>query len=157
MAVVRVALPDDLPALLALVQGLARHHGDTPLVTMQSLQRDLFGPVTWFHTLVAEENAHLLGYATLLPLARLHLGQRGMDLHHLYVNQPARARGIGQALVLAARQHARDLGCSYFTVGTSLDNHAAHQFYLCAGFADKPLEGRRFSMDLTQKIATTTR
>ena len=157
MAVVRVARPEDLPAVLALVQGLARHHGDTPLVTMQSLQRDLFGPVPWFHTLVAEEDAHLLGYATLLPLARLHIGQRGMDLHHLYVDQPARARGIGQALVSAARKHARDLGCSYFTVGTSVDNHAAHQFYLRAGFAEKPLEGRRFSMDLTQKAATTAR
>lgn len=145
---IRAATLEDLPAVFAMVQALALHHGDASLVTMESLQRDLFGPVTWLHALVADEAGQLVGYAALLPLARLHLGQRGMDLHHLYVAQSARRRGIGQALVKAARQHAIDLGCSYFTVGTSAENHAAHQFYVNAGFADRPLEGRRFAMGL---------
>lgn len=145
---IRAAKPDDLPALLTMVQSLALHHGDVALATMETLQRDLFGPVAWFHTLVVEENSGCLGYATLLPLARLHLGQRGMDLHHLYVDQSVRGRGIGMALVKAACAYAQDLGCSYFTVGANAENHAAHQFYVKVGFADRPLEGRRFSMAL---------
>lgn len=149
MVAVRLAKPGDLDALFVMVQGLARHHGDTHLVTLAALQRDLFGPVAWFHTLVAEDTDQVIGYAALLPLARLHLGQRGMDLHHLFVDQSARGRGIGQALVAAARQHAIHLGCSYFTVGASAENITAHKFYRHLGFADRPLEGTRFSMDLT--------
>ena len=155
MPIIRRAKPQDLPALLAMVQGLALHHQDTPLVTMDSLRRDMFGPVLWFHVLVAENDGPCLGYAALLPLARLQYGQRGMDLHHLYVEQSARGGGIGQALVTAALQHARGLGCSYFTVGSSAGNDAAHRFYRRMGFADRPLEGRRFSLDLEDNDPTT--
>ena len=103
---------------------------------------------------MADDGTQCLAYAARLPLAGLHLGQRGMDLHHLFVDQSVRSRGIGRALVKASKDDARALGCSYFTVGTSADNAAAHPFYLHLGFSDKPLDRRRFSMDLNAAAAT---
>jgi len=155
MPSINLATPADLPALLRMVEGLADFHGDAPTATLETLQRDFCGPVKWLHTLIARHADDCVGYAALLPLARLQFGQRGMELHLLYVEHAARGRGIGQALVAAAADYARSLGCSYFTVSASDENAAAHRFYLRNGFADKPVAGRRFSMVLTAEVSTT--
>ena len=146
---IRAALPADIPALLQLVQDLARHHDDAPLASLDSLTRDLFGPVPWAQGLVADEGG-LVGDALLLPLMRAHLGQRGMDLHHLFVPQVARGRGIATALVRAVRQHALAQGCVYLTVSTTEENVEARDFYIHHGFAAAPPSPWRFAMDLSR-------
>lgn len=144
---IRRAVPGDLDGLLPLVQGLARHHGDTPAVTADSLRRDLFGPVPWFHVLVAEDGG-LSGYAALLPLARLQQGTRGLDLHHLFVAEAARGQGIGRALLAACEDLGRAMDCSYLIIGTHADNHEAHGFYERQGYRPIPNPARRFLKDL---------
>jgi len=146
---IRTALPADLPQLLALVQDLARHHGDTPLASIDSLTRDLFGPQPWAQGLVADEGG-LIGYALMLPLMRAHLGQRGMDVHHLFVADAARGNGLGTALLRAARAHALAQGCVYLTVSTTEDNAEARDFYIHHGFAPAPPSPWRFAMDLSR-------
>lgn len=148
-AAIRAAVPGDIAAILPLIEGLARHHGDIPLVTAASLFRDLFGQPVWMQALVAQRQDEILGYCALLPLARLHLGQRGMDLHHLYVRADARGAGIGRALTGAALDLARGQGCSYLTVSTHPDNQAAKAYYLAAGFFAAPPAPDRFAFDLS--------
>lgn len=146
---IRAAVPGDIAGILPLIEALARHHGDTPRVTAASLFRDLFGQPVWMQALVAQRDDEILGYCTLLPLARLHLGQRGMDLHHLFVRADARGAGVGRALTGAALDLARALGCSYLTVSTHPDNQAAKAYYLGSGFFPAPPAPDRFAFDLS--------
>lgn len=142
---IRAAVAADQAELLAMVQALTRHHADEPLLTAESLARDVFGPEPWFRVRVAEGEAGLLGYAATLPLARLGYGARGMDLHHLFVTEAARGQGVGRALVAACEALARDLGCSYLIIGTHPGNLAAHRYYQGLGYAQMPTTALRFT------------
>ena len=136
----------DLPALLDMVQALARHHGDDPTATIDTLARDLLGRDRWAHALVACRGPDLLGYALLCPLMRAQYGQRGMDLHHLYVVGHNRRQGVGRALIAAARTTAQTAGASYLSVGTHPDNFAAAAVYQASGFTPVPMSGLRFTL-----------
>ncbi len=147
----RAPTRDDLPRLLILVEALARHHAETPHATLTSLEADLFGPGPWLHALVAEEGDALVGYVAILRLARFHLGQRGIDLHHLYVEEAHRGRGIGGALVAEALVLGGRLGASYATVTATPINQAAQSFYKSLGFQDAPRFGARFWAPIPQE------
>lgn len=148
MTVVRAAIAADIAQLLPLIAGLAAHHGDIATVTVTDLQRDLFGPHPWFYILVAERGDVLVGYVALLPLAQLHFGKRGMDMHHLFVQTPQRSQGIGRSLIAAAQDFARNLGCCYLTVGTHADNLRAQATYPALGFHAATPHGPRFAVQL---------
>ena len=140
--------PEDAAGLLVMVEGLTRHHGDVPRLTLDSLQRDLFGALPWFQVLVAEDEGALVGYAALLPLARLGYGARGMDLHHLFVAEGHRGRGVGTAVVAACEALARGLACSYLIIGTHPDNRAAQVWYQGLGYAPIPNTAMRLTKAL---------
>lgn len=146
----RAPTRDDLPRLLVLVEALARHHGEAPSATLASLEADLFGPGPWLHALVAEEAGAVVGYVAVLRLARFHLGQRGIDLHHLYVDEAHRGHGIGGALVAEALSLGGRLGASYATVTATPANASAQAFYKSLGFQDAPRFGARFWAPIAQ-------
>ncbi|GLS85050.1 N-acetyltransferase [Cypionkella aquatica] len=148
---IRAATPADLQQLCKMVHALAEHHGDTATATVANLQRDLFGPAPWLHALVFEDRRRLLGYAALTQLARLQYGQRGMDLHHLYVCPDERGGGIGKALLAASLDYARKKTASYVTVSTLPGNDFAQAFYLSQGFTPAPISGLRYAFDLAAK------
>jgi len=138
----------DMQSLLDMVQGLAAHHGDTALATLDDLQRDCLGPAPWLRVLVAEEADALVGYVALCPLAQMQFGMRGMDIHHLFVRENLRGTGIGRCLIDASLSLSKTLGCRYMTVGTHPKNAAAGQVYLAAGFEPASPPGPRFRMRL---------
>lgn len=141
MPTIRPACPDDLAALLPMVQALARHHGDAAEACLDSLRRDLVGPHPWAEALVAEMQGTLVGYAILARSVQLHFGTRGMDLHHLFVAEPHRSHGIGSALIWAAMAKARAEGCARLTVGTAPSLPAPQPFTQHPDFTPHP--GRR--------------
>ena len=145
----------DLPAILDMVQALATHHDDTAAVTLATLTRDILGTPAWALTLVARDKSRPIGYATLCPLIQLQWGVRGMEMHHLFVLQDWRGRGIGQRLIKAAMRTATDMGCAYMTVGTHPDNRPAQRLYQAAGFTPLPDRGPRFSIRLTGQESPT--
>ncbi|MGV8987847.1 MAG: GNAT family N-acetyltransferase [Cypionkella sp.] len=145
---IRRAAQADLPALLGMVEALTLYHSDAPRLTLETLTRDIFGAQPWFHVLVADAGAELLGYAATLPLARLGYGERGMDLHHLFVVEPARGHGIGTALVRACEAMARDMGCVYLIIGTHPGNRAAQAYYQKLGYGQMPATSVRFTRRL---------
>ena len=141
---IRPVAPQDLEALTDMVRHLARFHGDTPSVTSATLARDCLGQAPWLRVLVADRGGALCGYAALCPRARLQFGERGMDLHHLYVQKDLRGCGVGRRLIEAACDLARDLGADSVSVGTRADNAAAQQLYLSTAFQSVTGDGPRF-------------
>ena len=141
---IRKARKADAAALLGMVGRLARHHGDEARATLAGIERDIFGPVPWATALVAERGSALLGYAILCRVYRAQLGQRGVDLHHLFVVEEARNSGIGRRLVEAALAEAKRWGCGFLVVGTNPGNAGAQRFYETLGFGRAPQGGPRF-------------
>lgn len=145
---IRCADPADAGRIVQMVGMLARHHGDTPTLTVDDLARDAFGETPWIHVLVAEAGGELIGYAALCGLTRLQFGARGMDIHHLFTEAAYRGRGVGHSLVEACRIKAISLSCRHMTVGTHPDNHKAQAFYESLGFQRKDAHPPRFSIPL---------
>ncbi|MCB1409893.1 MAG: GNAT family N-acetyltransferase [Rhodobacteraceae bacterium] len=123
------ATPDDLPRLLPMVHALAAHHGDPAACTLDDLHRDLFGPRAFLSVLMAEG-----GYTALYPVAQLHWGLRGVEMHHLFVTPAQRGAGLGRALVQAAVAQAKTQGARFMTLGTHPANDRARAFYAALGF-----------------------
>ncbi|WP_160116004.1 GNAT family N-acetyltransferase [Candidatus Halocynthiibacter alkanivorans] len=174
--VTRNARTADLPQLLDMVCLLARHHHDTPELTLEQLRALIFGPDKWISVIVAEQipgtgpgtatasnagtppvsgacvdtgtGTSLAGYAALCPRIQLQLGLRGIDLHHLFVRDGMRGQGVGSHLVKAAEKMARARGCSYMTVSTHPENITAQHIYLAQGFTRLPGAGNRFQRSL---------
>lgn len=142
-----IARPD-LPELLRLLTALAAHHGDRADSSVARLARDVLGPAPWLHVIVAERGGALIGYAALCPLAQMQFGQRGVDLHHLFVDAQWRGTGAGRGLIDAALAKAKSLGASYVRVATTPDNRAAQVFYEGCGFTRRPEGGPRFGLSL---------
>lgn len=142
---IRRACPGDAAALLAMVEGLAAHHGDTATLTAETLARDVFTDPPWVRVFVADAD-RLVGYAALVPLAKFQAGERGMDIHHLFVDPERRGQRIGRALVDAAIAEAQALGCRSITIGTHADNHDAQARYLAMGFQPAIPPGPRFRL-----------
>ena len=142
---IRALEQSDLTALLAMVVALTKHHGDEARLTPESLARDFFGPVAWYHGQVAVRGPQVVGYAATLPLGRLGDGARGLELHHLFVDPTARHQGVGRQLVRAVETLGRNLGCTYVMIGTHPDNHAAQGYYQHLGYAPHASLAKRFS------------
>lgn len=144
---IRAATPDDIPDLLRMIAALSAHHGDQSRASADSLTRDLFS-APWAHCLIACA-PDPVGYAILVPRTVIHAGRRGMELHHLYVEDSHRGTGLGRALIAACETHIRDIGGLAVTVGTDPQNTAAQAFYERRGFERydpgvrfyKPLDG----------------
>ncbi len=145
---IRAAKRHDLPELNEMIAALAAHHNDAAAITPEKLERDLFGDMPWITAIVADTGEGLIGYAILVPLYRAQEGDRGMDVHHLFVRDGHRGHGIGQHLVARARELARNAGCGYLSVSAATGNFAAHRFYEQMDFKPRPVTGMRYMQAL---------
>ncbi len=133
---IRPMRAEDLKAVVAMIEGLADHHGDQARIDTDTLKRDALEDPRWIAVLVAEHAGKSVGYAALNPLTQLQYGVRGMDMHHLFVVAPERGKGIGRALIEACIAHAKEQGCRFVVVGTNNDNVKAQAVYRQLGFDD---------------------
>ena len=145
---VRRAQKADLFALAAMIEQMAAHHGDKAANSVTKLDRDLFGEQPFATVFVAETAGELIGYALLYPVYRATEGERGLELHHLFVRQEHRSAGIGRHLIDRAMAHARTLGCDFIGLGAATGNFAAYRYYQGQGFTAYPSTGMRFRMAL---------
>lgn len=141
---VRRAQKADLFALAGMVEALAAHHGDKATNNATTLDRDLFGELPFATAFVAETGGELIGYALLYPVYRATEGERGMELHHLFVKDGHRGEGIGRHLIDRAKAFARTLGCTSLSLGAATGNFAAYKYYQGLGFKAYPATGMRF-------------
>lgn len=138
----------DIQDLQTMITALADFHGDTATLDHDRLNRDVFGANPWVTVIVAEQQNKLVGYVALCPLIQLQFGDRGYDLHHVYVTPDQRGTGVGRALITAAAAYAKAHDCRYIMVGTTPDNTAAQAAYVACGFDASVNTPNRFRMAL---------
>lgn len=145
---IRPAERPDFPVLLTMIEALTTQHGDQLRLDEATLIDLIYAPAPWVRILVAEQRETLVGYAALVGGLNLQFGQKTMDLHHLFVADGQRGKGIGTALIDASREVALRLGCEILTVGTHADNHRAQATYTGYGFQKLTPRGPRYALDL---------
>jgi ribosomal protein S18 acetylase RimI-like enzyme len=129
VASVRRAGPEDLDAAARLFLGYLRFYGKDTLeadarafIADRLERRDSV-------IFLAEDEAQALGFMQLYPaFASLSLAPSWI-LNDLFVDPQARGRGIGEALMQAARSLALDNGAAELMLQTARDNLPAQGLY----------------------------
>lgn len=126
---VRRAGPEDLDATSGLFLGYLRFYGKSTLednaraFIADRLER---GDSVIF---LAEDGGDALGFTQLYPsFASLSLAPSWI-LNDLFVDPQARGRGVGEALMDAARRLAIDNGAAELMLQTARDNATAQRLY----------------------------
>ena len=127
-----------------MVHGLARdlRLDVTPVLTGSKLlaARDLVNVV------VAAEDEKLLGACLSLPTFSTFRGARGLYVVDLFVDQAARNRNIGLALLKEAARRAAATGATFIKLEVDTGNEAGARFYERLGFKKKS-EDRLFILE----------
>jgi GNAT superfamily N-acetyltransferase len=90
--------------------------------------------------LVAEVGGRLVGVGQLIIFRHLQsLGGLCAEIESVHVHPDQRGRGIGRALMEAAVQQARDLGCYRVQLTSNVARADAHRFYESLGFTPSHL------------------
>jgi GNAT superfamily N-acetyltransferase len=128
--VVRDATSGDAEAVLRMVADLAREVEDKqPRLSTAAFLRDMVGPERRVHTLIAEQDGHLVGYAVLHPGYKTVLGGPVTHLVDIFVVPTARRQGVGHALMRAVAQRTLELGGQELIWDVWKRNDRAYAFY----------------------------
>jgi len=150
MTDISFATPADLTDLHAMIHALSAFHGDEAQVTLEQMRDIFFSDHPKAEALVAKEDGVVVGYAGLTSVIVIHENSLWIDIHHLFVVENMRAKGIGKALIKAARAHARDLGATRLTIGTDPRNASAIAAYRATAILQEMKDpGPRFRVDLS--------
>lgn len=145
--IIRQAVPGDLPEVHQMIGLLARHHGDQPQISLETLHRQVFD-LGLGRLWVAAEEEGLIGYALMLVRPNLVTGGAGHDLNHLFVHEWRRRAGIGKALIAAVRAYSVAEGAESLAIGTHRENLGAQNAYRDMGLEEVPASGPRFKIAL---------
>lgn len=145
--IIRQAVPGDLPEVHQMIGLLARHHGDQPQISLQTLHRQVFD-LGLGRLWVAAEEEGLIGYALMLVRPNLVTGGAGHDLNHLFVHEWRRRAGIGKALIAAVRAYSVAERAESLVIGTHRENLGAQNAYRDMGLEEVPASGPRFKIAL---------
>lgn len=118
---VRAATPEDLPEVHRMIIALAAHDGMCTTVTPRVLARiALEGRAARLLVALRPESPqrHPVGFALMLVGRNMVAGADWGVVEQVYVQEPDRGRGIGRALVAAARAEAATAGCEGMTVSS---------------------------------------
>lgn len=121
----RTATEADLPALLELE---AEFPGDR--ISRRGLRRLLRAP---------SARVRVIGTPGTMDAALILLSRRGTRVARIYslvVAPPGRGRGLAQALVRDAEQHAGARGLTRLRLEVRADNHPARRFYEKLGYRE---------------------
>jgi GNAT superfamily N-acetyltransferase len=153
---IRHATREDVPALLALIRGLARYEKKPHAVvaTERDLLRDLFGPQPKFRALLAEWEDEPVGYASFFHFYSTYRGRSTLFLEDLFVLEKFRGKRIGMALLAAVARLAIEEGCFGLRWEVLDWNREAIEFYEKLG-AKFLLERRvvAFDDEATRRVA----
>lgn len=138
---VRPAVPEDLPEVHRMLIALAAQHGEQATITPRLLDRiALQGPAARLLVAVRADSPqrHPVGYVLLLVARNMVAEAQWGRIEQLFVQEPDRKRGIGRALVAAARAEAAKAGSAGVTVATRPENDGAALAYRARGLDQEP-------------------
>ena len=131
---VRQAVLADLDFLVVLFDAYRQFYGQTS---------DLVGARTFLQArfehgqsvvLLAESQGQAVGFTQLYPSFSSVSMARVFVLNDLYVAESARRMGVGEALLNAAADHARQLGAVRLSLTTNVQNLPAQSLYAAMGW-----------------------
>lgn len=147
MPEIRLAMPDDLPALHAMIGALATQRGDAATISPETLDRIALRGAG-VRVLVAGASGAAVGYALLLLRHDMLTGRASYEVNQLFVLPEHRLRGIGRALVDAARELAEGEGRSHLSIPTRAADLEAAVAYRAMRLAEQPQAGPRFRVEI---------
>jgi GNAT superfamily N-acetyltransferase len=113
---IRPAMPEDVPAILGLIQEHAAYEGmsDAVEATEDALARHVFGESPTAEVLIAEYAGQTVGYALFFTNFSAFLARPGIYLEDMFVRPERRGLGIGKALLrrlacIVGERHGRRL------------------------------------------------
>lgn len=136
---VRHARRDDVPAIVSLladdVLGAKREQPSDPLPTAYWDAFDAMAKQPGNELLVADLDGEVVGCLQLTTIPGLsRLGMTRAQIEAVRVSSRLRGKRIGEALVSAAMDRARELGCRVVQLTTDKTRVDAHRFYQRLGF-----------------------
>ena len=84
---------------------------------------------------LAFQNMHAVGIATCFGGFSTFAARPLINIHDFYVIPELRGQKIGQMILSAVEQKARDTGCCKVTLEVQQNNHRAQRIYEAAGFS----------------------
>ena len=132
---IAAARPTDVPAVLAMIRGLAKFERLEHLcvATEGQLSQALFGRGATVEVIVAWEGGEPAGFALFFPNFSTFLGLPGLYLEDLFVRPEFRGRGYGRALLIHLARLAVERGCGRFEWAVLDWNEQAIGFYRALG------------------------
>jgi GNAT superfamily N-acetyltransferase len=132
--VTRPATPADLGALAPLFDGYRRFYGESP--DLELARRFIGERLSQRDTviLLAEAGGRAVGFTHLFPIFSSTRCRRLWLLNDLFVDPASRTRGVGRALLLAARAHAESTGACGLELATAHTNVTAQRLYESLGW-----------------------
>jgi GNAT superfamily N-acetyltransferase len=134
----RDAGPGDVSTVLHFIKQLAIYEKLAHEVeaTEESLQRWMFGPEAVAEAILAETPAGPVGFALFYRSFSTFMGAPGFYLEDLYVDEAARGRGLGKALIVAGAKRAIARGCRKYHWQVLDWNQSARDFYAAMGASE---------------------
>jgi len=135
---VRDAVPSDGERVAAMVGALASLDANKQRArfTAADFRRDAFGASARFRCVVAEADAAVVGFATWYPAYDTTSATHGLHLLDLFVEEPARSRGCGTALIRSVARHAAEGGGAWVCLHVRPANKRAFALYRRLGATD---------------------
>ncbi len=135
--VIRPARPGDVARLVELLEGGALAPGREDAGDLWAYRRALaeIDAASPGAVLVAEVGGAVVGMCQLIVFRHLQArGGRCAEIESMHVDAAHRSQGVGAALLAAAADRARALGCYRIQLTSNKARLAAHRFYEREGF-----------------------
>lgn len=132
---IRYLQATDIGEFLTLMHQKATFDGcpGSMLATEQSLLSALFSPAPPTRALVVEVDGRLVGMATYHAIFSTFIMQPGLWLDDLFIAEPYRGRGLGQALMARLCSIAVEQGCARVDWTVDAANAGGKRFYTRIG------------------------
>jgi ribosomal protein S18 acetylase RimI-like enzyme len=148
---VRICEEKDLPDVVGLITQLAevsRVEKEFQLNQFRKMFQKMAEQPEIYSNYVYETNGKVTGFISIVFYMTFFHRVGSAQVNELVVDDYFRGQGIGQALMQAAEQEARQRGMDELEVGTEKENLAAQKFYRKYGFDEEyVLFGMEFDKD----------
>jgi GNAT superfamily N-acetyltransferase len=132
---IRLAQKQDVPAILAFIQGLAEYEklADQVVATEETLTQTLFGEQRYAEVLIAEYQQQAAGFALFFHNYSTFLAKPGIYLEDLFVLPQYRGKGLGKHLLSYLAKVAVERNCGRLEWSVLDWNQSAIDFYQAQG------------------------